>query len=185
MGGLAFPYLLMWLSDMFGLSGTFLLLGGLSLNTIPLAALWNIPCKPKKGKHSKDKNATEQTEQSYKRNTFLRSIYETLKYKPFLFLMLGVGFSLSTINIHGILAMDILDTNGLSPDESITAIIVTNAASIAARLIPALTNKIRGYSTILTPTLASLVGSSGMLLFIFVPNFVGTYSISLSVYDHG
>ena len=161
---------------MFGLSGTFLVLGGLSLNTIPLVALWNIPRASKKGEHIKDKTSVEQTEQSPKGSAFLRSIHETLKNKSFLFLMIGVGCDLSILNIHSILALDILETNGLSANEGITAVIVTNAASIVARLIPAITNKISGYSPILTPTLASLLGSSGMLLFIFVPNLIGKYT---------
>ena len=175
-GGLFFPYLLTWLADLFKLSGTFLLLGGISLNTIPLVTLWNIPRTPKKAEHKNDSTAVEQskqTELSPKGSEFLKSIHETLKNGSFLFLMLGIGCSLSIINIHAILALDILESNGLSAEEGILAVIVTNGASILSRLVPPVTNKIRGYNPILTPTLASLFGSSGMLLFIFVPNLIG------------
>lgn len=173
-GGLFFPYLLQWLGDTFGLNGTFLLLGGMSLNTIPLAALWNTRTWEKKiQNHTEDRDFTGKGKKKTEIYNLFKSAYKTAKYKPFLFLFVGIGLSLSTINVNGILAMDILETNGLSAGDSITVIFVTNTASIASRIIPSLTNKIRGYSSVMTTVLASLTGSSGMLLLIFLPNFTG------------
>ena len=190
-GGIAYPYILDWLIRKFGLNGTFLLVGGTVMNTIPLVILWGAPnSRRQEVKSSRDSNSSttetslktpestpQKTEPSSKNTggNFLQTILKTIRYKPFLFLFLGVGLTLSTINIFGILAMDIFTSNGLSVDQSLNAIIVSSASSVPARLIPGLMNRIKGYSSIMTPVLATVLGACGMLLLNFGSTFTGRY----------
>ena len=179
-----YPYLLQWLTKTFGLNGTFLLLGGVALNTIPLATLWGVTksrTKTNTGRNDKENTNENPTEKNQR--SFLKNITDTVKYKPFLFLFIGVGLLVSTINIFGILAMDIFATNGLSVDNSLIALIASNAASVPSRLIPGFANRIKGYSAIMTPILAAALGVSGMVLLTFAPSFIGTLYRFISKQD--
>lgn len=59
------------------------------------------------------------------------------------------------------------------PSTSLNAVIVSSAASVPARLIPGLLNRIKGYSSIMTPVLATLLGACGILLLNFSSTFYG------------
>lgn len=114
-GGIAYPYILDWLINKFGLHGTFLLVGGTVMNTIPMVILWGAPNsrrqKVKSSKYSesstteaslKTPESTPQKTEPSSKNTkgnFLQTILKTVRYKPILFLFLGVGLTLSTINL--------------------------------------------------------------------------------------
>ena len=179
-GGIIYPYLLQWLTETFGLNGTFLLLGGVSLNTIPLATLWGASNSQKKmkGNSNDEENTIERPAEKGDQQNFFHNICDTVKYKPFLFLFLGLGLLISTFNIFGILAMDIFATNGLSVESSIIAVTVSNAASVPSRLIPGFANRIKRCRTIMTPVLAAVLGAFGMILLILVPSFTGMLSYS-------
>ena len=177
-GGIIYPYLLQWLTETFGLNGTFLLLGGAALNTIPLAVLWGVPKNRKKARtKGSGEEQFEINEKPSEKNhkSFLKNIANTVCYKPFLFLFLGVGLLVSTINIFGILAMDILATNGLSIEDGLIALIVSNTASVPSRLIPGFANRIKCYSSIMTPILAAILGVYGMVLLSFARSFIGMF----------
>ena len=175
-GGIIYPYLLQWLTETFGLNGTFLLLGGAALNTVPLAVLWGVPKNRRKVRTKSNGNKPYEENDSPSKNnrkSFLKNIADTVCYKPFLFLFLGVGLLVSTINIFGILAMDIYATNGLSIEDGLIALIVSNTASVPSRLIPGFANRIKCNSSIMTPILAAILGVSGMVLLSFARTFLG------------
>ena len=69
--------------------------------------------------------------------------------------------------------MDILQSSGLSITESLNAVIVNNAASIPGRLMPGLLQRIPGYSSVMTPILAALLGGVGMMMVNFIFTFTG------------
>ena len=180
LAGIFYPYILDWLSNRFGLNGVFLLLSGITMNIIPLTFLWTTHTRSTANPSS---NVTKTSAIPPKKN-FCKSFTKTVSYKPFLFLFLGVGFIFSTVNVFGILAMDILGSNGLSVAESLDAVIVSNAASIPGRLIPGFLQKIPGYSSVMTPLVASLLGVGGILLLNFISTFTGTYLLYSFLIKH-
>ena len=280
LGGIFYPYFMVWLNDNFGLNRTFLILGGIMLNTIPLTFLWHkhpravnkssnlksssrlstssvtptevseiatessiAQCKnstmqpnsvadsqesfarpPSSFKMSYESSASpsdtsaalsnstksphqssvllslesttpsdssetisqssseatpdssatvsESSPKQSKKNIF-QVLLQTVSYKPFIFLSLGIGFSLATVQAFNLLVMDILQSNGLSITESLNAVIVNNAASIPGRLMPGLLQRIPGYSSVMTPILAALLGGVGMMMVNFIFTFTG------------
>ena len=182
-GGLGYPNLLNWMNTYFGLNGTFLLIGAVTCNTIPLSFLWSVPLVPSKPNPvtsedvlpSKEGSETEITDGNSKPSVsnFWTTVINTILYRPFLFLLLGIGLVLSMINMYDILAMDILSSNGLSNEQSLNAIIVSGAASIPSRMLPGLMNRINGCSSVATPVLAALFGMCGVVMVNFLTGFVG------------
>ena len=71
--------------------------------------------------------------------------------------------------------MDIFATNGLSIEDGLIALIVSNTASVPSRLIPGFANRIKCYSSIMTPILAAILGVSGMVLLSFARSFIGMF----------
>ena len=196
-GSLFYPYFLNWLANSFGLNGTFLLLGAISSNTIPLTILWAARRKPRTSdtpgaKHSTSTtaaikspsdtpeatNSTSPTAAS-KTTTVQKglcaNVSKIITYKPFTFLFLGLGLTLSSVNMFDILAMDILSSNGLSREQSINAVIISSATSIPSRMLPGLMNKLCGCSSVMTPVIAALFGGCGIFLVILFKNFAGKY----------
>ena len=171
------------MNNYFGLNGTFLLIGAVTCNTIPLSFLWSVPSVPSKPKPvtsedvlpSKEGSETEATDGNSKpsESNFWKTVLNTILYRPFLFLLMGIGLVLSMINMYDILAMDILSSNGLSNEQSLNAIIVSGAASIPSRMLPGLMNRINGCSSVATPVLAALFGMCGVVMVIFLTGFVG------------
>ena len=115
---------------------------------------------------------SESSPKQSKKNIF-QALLQTVSYKPFIFLSLGIGFSLATVQAFNLLVMDILESNGLSITESLNAVIVNNAASIPGRLMPGLLQRIPGYSSVMTPILAALLGGVGMMMVNFIFTFTG------------
>ena len=160
-GAMLYPYILTWMVDEFGLKGTFLLLGGITMNGIPMALLWRNLNKSKE-----DHRMTQTAQQAYKRfiKSLLNRIWETMGSKQFLFALLGFSLAMPSVNIFEILALDILESSGLARDHSVMLFIILNAVSIPGRLVPGFIKRIQGLSSMTAPIIGTAISGIGLLL---------------------
>ena len=170
-GSMIYPYFLDWLILNYGLKGTLLILGGITLNTIPLAFTWR----------SSEQNAPVcDCMCTSKKNTgqnstcdICASVKLTFKYPPFPFLMFGLSLSSIGTTVFDIVALDIVESVGMSRDQSVSAYVALKAASIPARLVPGFISKIPGCSSVMTPVVASLLGAIAMISLNYTTGFIG------------
>ena len=167
-GSVLYPYLIRFLEAKYGLRGMLLILGGITLNSIPLTIMWDnsVPNKISSTfpqKHMKCANLCE----------ICRNLRNVLKYSPFPFVLIGIGLCLSCSLVFDILAIDILKSIGLSSDNSLTCYVLLQAVSIPGRLVPGFMNKIPGFSSIMSPVIGALLGGAVMVLLNYVKSYAG------------
>ena len=167
-GSVVYPYLIKFLEANYGLKGMLLILGGITLNSIPLTCTWDnsVP------------NAISSTfpEKPVKCGILFgicRHLRNVLKYSPFPFVLFGIGLPLSVTVVFEILTLDILKSAGLSSDNSMTCYIILQAVSVPGRLVPGFMNKIPGFSSVMSPVLGSLLGGVVMILLNYIRSFEG------------
>ena len=158
-GSMVYPYLLSWMVDMFGLRGTLLLLGGITMNGIPIALLWK---HAEMGNKPEIKKTSDEVNDNHPVMQLLARVSETIQHKPFCTALLGYGLALPSITMFEILALDILESNGLERNLSVMLFIVLNAASIPGRLVPGLIKRIRGCASLTGPMLGALISAIAM-----------------------
>ena len=160
-GGMVYPYLLVWMEDSYGLRGTFLLLGGITLNGIPMSLLWKHLNQSIQLNREGDTSPGDLSEIT---RVLLSRVTETLKSKPFVAALIGFTMAMPSVNMFEILSLDVLETNGLTRNTSVTLFIILNAVSIPGRLVPGLVQRIRGLSSMIAPILGVLISGLGMIL---------------------
>lgn len=161
---MVYPYVVDWLVTSYGLKGTLLILGGITMNAVPLAFTW-ATSEPTTKASSSDKSAMS--------CGVCSTVISTLKYAPFLFVFVGIGLSLTAATVFEILALDILKSAGISSHQSMIAYVTLQAVSIPARLVPGFINRIPGCSSIMSPVIGSMLGGLGMVLLNYTSNFTG------------
>ena len=170
-GSMVYPYVVDWLVIKYGLKGTFLILGGITLNSIPLAFTWHRSTWATST--SNRKNVPGETAKCVLLCGLWSSIVKVLKYPPFPFLLIGNGLGAGFVTVFDILSLDIVETTGMTRDQSITAYVALKAASIPARLVPGILSKIPGCSSGMTPVIGSIAGAVGMITLNFVSGYAG------------
>ena len=158
-GAMLYPYLLSWMADVFGVSGTLLVLGGITMNGIPMALLW----KPL-DKQSKTDMQKPNSDKTSSLNQLYARVFETIKHKPFCAVLLGFGLAMPSITMFEILAIDILESYGMFRSQSVMLFIVLNAVSIPGRLVPGLIKRIHGASCLTGPIIGTIISGIGMLM---------------------
>lgn len=172
-GSMVYPYLVDWLVISYGLKGTLLILGGIMLNAIPLAFTWD-----NSKQIDKDSNHSEQ---SAKPCGVFSTIISIIKYSPFSFVLFGIGLSLTAVTIFEILSLDILESSGLSHDQSIVAYVAMKAAVIPACLVPGFINKLPRCSSGMSPVIGALVGGTGLILLNYISGFTGCIALFIVI----
>ena len=160
-GGMIYPYLIVWLVDIYGLKGTLLIMGGITLNGIPMSLLWNhlnLRILISRGSN------TSQNDCSGLTAVFLSRVIGTLKSKPFVAALIGFTMAMPSVNMFEILSLDVLESNGLSRNTSVIMFIILNAVSIPGRLVPGFIKRIKGLSSMMAPILGVIISGMGMLL---------------------
>ena len=171
-GSVLFPYLIRVIEAKYGLRGMLLILGGITLNSIPLTLMWD---------NSVPNAISTPFLQKHMRCGFLygilcgicRNLRNVLTYPPFPFVLIAIGLSLSCSLVFEILALDILKSIGLSRDNSMTCYVLLQAVSVPGRLIPGFMNKIPGFSSVMSPVIGALLGGVVMLLLNYVRSYTG------------
>ena len=166
-GSMVYPYVVDWLAENYGLKGTFLILGGVTLNSIPLAFTWHT------SNHVANIHAPGKRTSRQLLSGMCSNIVKVLKYPPFPFMLVGNGLGAGLVTVFDILSLDVVESTGMSRDRSITAYVALKAASIPARLVPGILDKIPGCSSVMTPAIGSMLGAVGMITLNFVSSFAG------------
>ena len=164
---MVYPYIVDWLAESYGLKGTFLILGGVTLNSIPLAFTWH------SSNHVTNIHAPGKRDSCQLLRGMCSNIVKVLKYPPFPFMLVGNGLGAGLVTIFDILSLDVVESTGMSRDQSIIAYVAMKAASIPSRLVPGILDKIPGCSAVMTPAIGSMLGAVGMITLNFVSGFVG------------
>ena len=180
-GGMVYPYLLTWMVDTYGLKGTFLLMGGITLNGIPMAFLWK-----HLNEHTKRKNASEIKPINFGElyTLLLSRVKETMKFKPFLATLIGFALAMPSVNMFEILALDVLESNGLTRSISVIMFVILNAVSIPGRLVPGFIKRVHGLSSMMAPVLGALISGLGMLLINATKTLAGMVRCSFVFLSH-
>ena len=166
-GTVVYPYVIDWLVKSYGLKGTFLILGGVTLNSIPLAFTWHT------SNHVKNIHAPGKRDRYQLLCGMWSDIVKVLKYPPFPFMMIGNGLGAGLITSFDILSLDVVESIGMSCDQSIIAYVSLKAASIPARLVPGIIDKIPRCNSVMTPAIGAILGAVGMITLNFASGFVG------------
>ena len=169
-GSMVYPYVVDWLVKSYGLKGTFLILGGVTLNSIPLAFTWHT------SNHVTNIHAPGKRTSRQLLSWMCSNIVKVLKYPPFPFMLVGNGLGAGLVTIFDILSLDVVESTGMSRDQSIIAYVAMKAASIPSRLVPGILDKIPGCSAVMTPAIGSMLGTIGMITLNFVSGFVGKWN---------
>ena len=170
-GSMGYPYLVAWLMTSYSLKGTFLILGGITLNSIPLVLTWN-----SSEKKSNMCNCTDDSEQDIQRKSscgICASAKEVFKYMPYPFAMVGISLGVAASMVFDIVALDIVESVGMSRDQSVSAYVALKAAGIPGRLIPGLISKIPRCSSVMAPIAASLFAAIGIIVLNHTTGFIG------------
>ena len=173
---MAYSYLLTWIVEVFGLRGCLLVLGGITMNGIPMALLWKPPV---------ERNQTESQQHAVKEmhanllNQLLARFCGTIKQVPFFTSLLGFGLAVPSIVVFEVLIIDILESNGLNRKQSVILLIVLNATSIPGRLVPGIIKRINGAPCLTGPIIAVLISGIGMVLMNVTDTLSGNHFVAI------
>ena len=176
-GSMIYPYVVDWLVLYYGLHGMFLILGGVLLNAIPLAFTWS---NSKKKFNASGDSALDNTAQSCPAKNsrscdICTSFVQTLRCKPFRFLLFGLTLSLTAMLVFEILSLDIFETKGMTRDQSISAYVAMQSAGIPGRFFPGLVNKIPRCSSAATLSAGLVLGGLGMIALNYIVGYIGEF----------
>ena len=176
-GGALTPYLFDYFVKMYGLNGTFLLMGGIYLNCLPAAILFSIPNKKRvvedncASQHTDNADSETQEESSstdcHTEIKRLKTDINKVMRSPFILTVLGVGFGIGSLGGFNSLILNVLKWKGFQPDEALLAFPTMSGVGFAGRLLPGITKQIRGVSTFVCPICFSFCGAVGQLIFLF------------------
>ena len=179
-GGAVTPYLYDYFVQNYGLNGNFLLIGGIYLNCLPAAILLSIPCRNKVRRNNTDKShAYQETQVFSPRKKSVTVITEGIKktkenmvkimHLPFVLRVVGVGFSIASLNGYFALVIDILEWKGLSSYEALLAFPMSYGVGIVARLLPGVIKQFRRLSSFVCPIIFCICGACGQLVILLFP----------------
>ena len=173
-GSMVYPYVVDWLVIYYGLHGMFLILGGVLLNAIPLAFTWS---NSKKNFNASGDSALDNAQsfpaKSSRSCDICTSFLQTLRCKPFRFLLFGLTVSLTAMLVFEILSLDIFETKGMTRGQSISAYVAMQSAGIPGRFFPGLVNKIPRCSSAATLSAGLVLGGVGMIALNYIVGYTG------------
>lgn len=103
----------------------------------------------------------------------LENVKNTITHKPFQAALFGFALALQSVNLFQILVFDILESNGLEQNQTLTAVMALNAVSILGRLITGFFKQIRGLNTTVAPLIGSLGSIIGMIIMTLTNDITG------------
>ncbi|KAL4240056.1 hypothetical protein ACF0H5_000850 [Mactra antiquata] len=188
--GALYPELIENLLSQFGLHGTFLILGGLFLNGVVVPLLLMNRRAPNTcvmetkvdiesdyaderqkltmdDKHDSVSDATAENEDDG--TCFGRC---TILSIPFLTIVFASAFSVPPINTFVGLVVDLIVWKNFSFSQGVFAFIPFNAFSIAAKLVPIFTQRIKGFNNYILIMVFCVIGIIGQILILLSKSYV-------------
>ncbi|XP_060564478.1 monocarboxylate transporter 2-like [Ruditapes philippinarum] len=179
--GIIYPYFLKWLVKSYGLSGTFLILGGVYCNTFCFFVfLWQQHRSGTLSDRSQKRRKAENASQVSSLYMEARSIFETLKLLisiPFLCLIIGNGLTLASLNGYLEHAFDIAEWKGYRESETKELFVILNCLNVLATITPGLVKCRFDVHPFIFLILSSLAGCVGHMLIYASTNYL-TYAVA-------
>ncbi|KAL5014829.1 hypothetical protein ScPMuIL_009099 [Solemya velum] len=161
-GGLVFPYVLTFLSEEFGLKGTFLICGGLLMNTIPASMI-------AQSSQSNTITNTQQNTDNVGNNAAMTSLiqfvcdFKDLLINPqFVLFSLPLAITMACLNIPWMVVTDYMSSLGFENTEGVFILTLINVTSIIARALLALLRTIPRLPVLLIPLIFAISGGAAM-----------------------
>ncbi|XP_060564481.1 monocarboxylate transporter 2-like [Ruditapes philippinarum] len=181
--GIIYPYILNWLVNSYGLSGTFLILGGLYCNSFVLFVfIWqqemsgNLSVIYRSEKEGDSENLTL-IERPCMVYHYVLKTFQQISSIPFVSLLVGNGLAIASMNGYFELAFDIADWKGFNESQTKELFVILNCFNVLATLAPGLVKwKFKTHSFIFV-TLSSLAGFVGYMLMYASTNYL-TYAVA-------
>lgn len=176
-----YPYFLEWLTNLYGLNGMFLILGGICCNVFVLYVVCRTSptiiqefTKPLENTSDVVKSGTGQVTTTKWRNLVSVCALGTkeLFTKPFVFVLLASDLSIASLDGYLGLMFDISLWKGLSSSRRLTSAVVYYSFTTASCLLVGIFQLKKGVNSILYQILSTLCGCVGSLLLYLFPGYI-------------
>ncbi|XP_045161617.2 monocarboxylate transporter 2-like [Mercenaria mercenaria] len=180
---IAYPYCLEWLTEQYGLKGTFLILGGFTLNTLVLFVMCFI--NREKSKNNKT-FARQDAENDYNVPLKEREPFKFLRYRisnafldfkkylstPYLFILVATGILLSSLDGYLALMLDIALWKQIDSSRALISFVIYSSFTAGSCLVPGLLKQKKGINSCAYPIFSSLTGAIGMMIIYFANDHI-------------
>jgi hypothetical protein len=178
-GALIYPFFLEWLRGMYGLLGTFLILGGITSNTFILfvACLSNhLDVKEVTSSAAPFINISneELAGKTVKSRVFRQNVryVDDLLSVPYVCLLFAMGISVAALNGYVGLLLDVSMWKGFSESQGLVSMETYHSFSIVSRLIPGVIKHKTGISVSICAIISTTSGCVGQLMLYLTSGYV-------------
>ncbi|XP_053378721.1 monocarboxylate transporter 12-B-like [Mercenaria mercenaria] len=186
---IAYPYCLEWLTEQYGLTGTFLILGGFTFNAMVFFAICLVnrdKCKNNKTSVCYDAENGHNVQFDKTKTSLRRRVsnvfFKSKKYlsTPYLFILVAAGILLSSLDGYLAVMFDIALWKQIDSSRALLSFVIFSSFSAVSCLVPGLLKQIKGINSCIYPIFASLAGGIGQLIVYFSNNYI-TYMTGTSL----
>lgn len=176
-GSMMVPYITMYLMDEYNVQGTFLIIGAAALNIIPAVLL----CTPKEKENKKTKALHSESAKNIccmlKLQDMRDRISQILKHKLFLFFVISITLTISSLQSLFIFFIDIFRFLGMSSSETRFLFLIYAILSSVGRILPGLTKFIPHVSILIFPAIIAGMGCISVALLPLATTYIQCVTI--------
>ncbi|KAL5015518.1 hypothetical protein ScPMuIL_009788 [Solemya velum] len=185
-GGLVFPYILTYLTDEFGLKGTFLIYGGILMNIIPASTIiHNTQIDTAKSKQQSSDDVIDRSAKS-RLKCFFFDLKKLLKNPAYIIFMPGLASSLACLSLSIIVVTDYMVSLGYDNSTGVFVLTLMNGVSIISRLIPPFLKLIPDFPVLWIPLVFSIPGGLAMMSLPLTSSYMTTVvCLIITTLGHG